>query len=319
MPLLAGETLAGHMERQAPLPAAEVIRIGRELAEALAAVHAKGLIHRDLKPSNIWLEAPRDRVKLLDFGLARDPRADDALTSPGTLVGTLAYMSPEQANGLPLDARSDLFSLGSVLYETATGRAAFAAPTQTALLHAVGETQPPPARTVNPAIPMALSDLLGRLHQKRPEDRPASAAVVMKELDQMVAEPGAPTRLSGSRPDRTRPTAGPGPRSRIAVASGGGWLLIFAAILAYSLLNRPREKAAATEPSTAPVLAAEPLRVRDLSVLHFEGVDEKKTDPRGVLGKDSFGATPQDDIKVTARLTRAGLLLPGRVPTGWVG
>jgi hypothetical protein len=111
MPLLAGEHLTARLDRQGALPAAEVVRIGMELADGLAAVHEKGLIHRDLKPSNVWLEAPNGRVKLLDFGLARDCGANDRLTHIGTLVGTPAYMSPEQVNGPDVDARSDLFSL----------------------------------------------------------------------------------------------------------------------------------------------------------------------------------------------------------------
>jgi hypothetical protein len=304
MPLLAGETLAARLRRQSPLPAAEVIRVGRELAEALAAVHEKRLIHRDLKPSNVWLEAPRGRVKLLDFGLARDPRADGGVTCTGTIVGTPAYMSPEQVNGLDLDGRSDLFSLGSVLYEAAAGQAAFREPTRSATLQAVGEKDPPPARTVNPAVPDGLSKLIERLHHKRPADRPASAADVAKELGRLGAEPGAPTTdwpavqpAAGRRQAWSRGT-------RIAVASASGLLLSVGAILFYSVMNHPREIGAVKDPSTALALASEPVRVRALDVLHLENIDDKKTNPRGALGKESFGASPEDDIKVTARLSR---------------
>ncbi len=117
MPLLQGEPLADRLKRDKVLSPAEVLRLGREIAEGLAAAHAKGLIHRDVKPDNIWLEAGTDRVKLLDFGLARDPDPADGVTAERSLVGTPAFMSPEQASGLPLTHSTDLFSLGSVLYE----------------------------------------------------------------------------------------------------------------------------------------------------------------------------------------------------------
>ncbi|HKI33631.1 MAG TPA: protein kinase [Gemmataceae bacterium] len=304
MPLLAGETLATRRQRQSPLPVAEVIRIGTELAEGLAAVHEKRLIHRDLKPSNVWLETPRGRVKLLDFGLARDPGADDGVTSPGTLVGTLPYMSPEQVNGLALDARSDLFSLGSVLYEAATGQAAFAAPTQTALLHAVGEKQPPPARIVNPAVPAALSDLIERLHQKRPADRPASAAEVAKELGRLAADPETPTtEWQAVRPDGMRRHKWFS-RGHIAVAGALGMVLILAAIVYHSVTNRPRETGVVEPPPTEPTRPSELIRVRSLDVLHNEGIDANQTRLLGPFGKETFAASPQDDIKVTARLSR---------------
>ena len=304
MPRLAGETLERRLKRQSPLPAAEVIRIGRELAEGLAAVHEKGLIHRDLKPSNIWLEAPHGRVILLDFGLARDPRADDGLTCPGALVGTLPYMSPEQVNGLALDAPSDLFSLGSVLYEAATGQVAFVAPTRTALLHAVGEKHPPPARTVNPAVPAELSALIERLHRKSPADRPASAAEVAKELGRLTASPEGPTTdWQAVKPDGLRWRRWSN-RTRIAVASACGLLLILGAILALSLMNRPpRDPSVVQTPPTEPTKPPEPIRVRSLDVLHNEGIDAAKTRARGPFGKETFGASPQDDVKVTARLS----------------
>jgi serine/threonine protein kinase len=336
MPLLAGETLAARIERQASLPAAEVIRIGRELAEGLAAVHEKGVIHRDLKPSNVWLEAqpdepggtPRFRVKLLDFGLARDPRIDDGLTGPGALLGTPAYMSPEQVNGLDLDARSDLFSLGSTLYLAATGRAAFVGPTVTALLHAVGETNPPPAQTVNPAVPVKLSNLIERLLEKRPADRPASAAEVAQELDRLAASPEGPTADTPATREYSVETCAPqqrggretapqshgretapqrqgwSRRARSVGASAAGLLLILALYLGYSAMHRSPETGPVKDPSPTPPIVLEPLRVRTLDVLQFDVLD-KKIRVRGIIGKESFGATLDDDIRVTAQLSRA--------------
>ena len=127
MPLLTGETLATRLERETKLPPAEAARIGREIALGLAAAHAKGLVHRDVKPANVWLEAGTGRVKLLDFGLALAHDTSN-LTHSGFVIGTPAYMSPEQARSEPLDGRSDLFSLGVTLYLALTGDRPFGEP-----------------------------------------------------------------------------------------------------------------------------------------------------------------------------------------------
>jgi serine/threonine protein kinase len=300
MPLLAGETLEARLDRQSPLPAAEVIRIGVELADGLAAVHAKGLIHRDLKPSNVWLEAPRGRVKLLDFGLARDPAAGDGVTCPGMVVGTPEYVSPEQANGLDLDARSDLFSLGSVLYRAASGRSAFTAPTLTATLAAVAEKEPLPACKVNPAIPAALSDLIQRLHRKFPAERPASAAEVIQQLRPLTSlrEPPTIDWPPGDTHAGT-PRRGWSKRARFA-AAGTLTLLLGVGLIVYFSLRDPTGEGNAVPAKGPP----EPLRVRSLEVLHLEHFDDKRTRPRRLLGTESFAASPDDDIKVSARLSR---------------
>jgi serine/threonine protein kinase len=302
MPLLAGETLATRLERQGSLPPGEVVRIGTELAAGLAAVHDQGLIHRDLKPSNVWLEAPSGRVKLLDFGLARDPGADNGVTSPGSFVGTPAYMSPEQVNGLALDARTDLFSLGSVLYQAATGRPAFAGPTRSAILAAVGEKDPVPARTVNPDVPAGLSDLIARLHRKNPADRPASAEEVAKELRGLAAGPEAPTTdWQGAGFEGTH-RQGRSNRVRLAVACTLGLLLVLGAMLYAFVRNRPQEAARDLSPArNGPI---EPLRIRVPEVLHLEHFNDKKTRAPRLLGTDSFGASAEDDIKATAHLSR---------------
>ncbi len=185
MPLLKGQSLAAYLKEQGatgavgePLPVPEIWRIGREMAAGLAAAHDTGVIHRDIKPGNVWLEGEHLRVRILDFGLARAEREDQVLTQPGSIVGTPAYMSPEQAEGLRVDARGDLFSLGCVLYRLCTGRTAFHRATTTATLHAVRYEEPPPPHDLNPAIPLALSDLIVRLLAKDPEARPGSAREV---------------------------------------------------------------------------------------------------------------------------------------------
>src|SRR5262249_55159076 len=209
MPLLNGQTLAAWLSSGPLLTPAEQLRIGRELAEGLAAAHAQGLIHRDLKPSNVWLEAPTGRVKILDFGLARCTEAA-GLTQHGVVVGTPAYMSPEQADGQPLDGRSDLFSLGVILYQVATGRQPFARDSVTATLRAVVDHHPSAPHEVAAAVPPALSDLIVRLLAKSPEARPASAqetAEALRVLEAGREPPTLPRRPAGPAPRRGRRVA----------------------------------------------------------------------------------------------------------------
>src|SRR5204862_8191914 len=138
MEYIPGPSLQERLDAVGPMPLAEILRIGTQIAEGLAAAHAQGIIHRDIKPANILLENGVQRVKITDFGLAR-VRDDASLTHSATIAGTPAYMSPEQANGQPLDHRSDLFSLGSVLYALAAGHAPFRAPSMMAVMRRVAE------------------------------------------------------------------------------------------------------------------------------------------------------------------------------------
>jgi WD40 repeat protein len=182
MPLLEGETLEARLRRETRLPVADVLRLGGEIAGGLAAAHARGVIHRDVKPSNIWLEKPAARVKLLDFGLARVVGDEGGLTHSGVVVGTPAYMAPEQARGEAADARCDLFGLGCVLYRMVTGEAPFRGGTTMATLRELELHEPPPSHLRNPAVPRTLSDLVKRLLSKDRAERPSSAACVVAEL-----------------------------------------------------------------------------------------------------------------------------------------
>ncbi|MBL8796017.1 MAG: protein kinase [Planctomycetia bacterium] len=185
MELLEGETLANRLDCLGPMTVPQVLRLGKELALGLAAIHAHGLVHRDLKPANIWLEDHYDRVKILDFGLARFLNDGANLTLPGTVMGTPAYMAPEQARGEPTDARSDLFSLGCVLYTACTGVKPFGAEHTMSVLNALAVEQPPPVHELAPAVPHPLSDLIARLLAKAPSDRPASAEALLELLRQI--------------------------------------------------------------------------------------------------------------------------------------
>src|SRR5579883_616774 len=187
MEFIDGCNLDALLRRGGPLEVKEILRIAIQVASGLAAAHKQGLIHRDVKPANILLENGVQRVKLTDFGLAR--AADDAsLTQSGLIAGTPAYMSPEQANGEPVDQRSDLFSLGSVLYEVCTGRPAFRAPNTAAVLRRVSDERPRPIREVNSDIPESVCQVIEHLHAKKPADRPASAKEVADLLSHLLAD-----------------------------------------------------------------------------------------------------------------------------------
>jgi eukaryotic-like serine/threonine-protein kinase len=183
MELLKGEPLEERLNREGKLPLPEVLRIGREIAEALSAAHACGLIHRDIKPANIWLEAPTGRVKILDFGLARAVSEDSGLTQQGQIIGTLAYIAPEQGRGEAVDARCDLFSLGVVLYQLCTGQNPFKGKDKISTMMKVASHQPPAPIQLNADIPQRLSNLVKSLLEKEADKRPASAAEVLQALE----------------------------------------------------------------------------------------------------------------------------------------
>lgn len=188
MELVEGETLARRL-RGGPLPVAEVLALGREIAEGLAAAHERGLVHRDLKTENVVV-TPQGRAKILDFGLAKRLAAPDGtsaetgetLSAEGAVLGTVRAMSPEQARGQPLDPRSDLFSLGTLLYEAATGESPFLGGSAAETLTRVCIGRQAPASERNPAVPASLSALIDRLLEKDPDHRPASAAEVSRAL-----------------------------------------------------------------------------------------------------------------------------------------
>lgn len=199
MEFIPGETLQRRLDRTGPVDPAEVVRVGRQVAEGLAAAHATGLIHRDIKPGNVLLEGGHLRVKITDFGLAR--AADDAsLTRSGVIAGTPMYMAPEQAQGRPLDQRADLFSLGSVLYQMAAGRPPFRAATTLAVMKRVAEDAPRPIREVIPETPPWLCDVIAKLHAKDPADRFPSAraaADVLADCEAQLAAHGRVRDTSG--------------------------------------------------------------------------------------------------------------------------
>jgi eukaryotic-like serine/threonine-protein kinase len=219
MELLLGKTLKETLRQQA-LSAGDVITLSRQMASALAAAHAHGVVHRDIKPANIFVVGPEGKrqIKILDFGLAKQEGAGDAqdsgeatatfggqvtsagstlgangdLTSPGSTLGTVAYMSPEQAEGQTLDARTDLFSLGAVIYEMATGKGPFAGASTAAIFAALLTKEPPPVRTVREQegrqpLPEGFDAIVTRLLAKDRSQRYQKATEVERDLDELDA------------------------------------------------------------------------------------------------------------------------------------
>jgi serine/threonine protein kinase len=226
MPLLKGRGLDHHLKANGgSLPVADVLRIAAQVAGGLAAAHAVGLIHRDVKPSNLWVDADGRRVRVLDFGLARYETDESNLTASGIIVGTPAYMAPEQARGRAVDARADLFSLGVVMYQMLTGVRPFTGPDTVAILSSLALDTPPAPRELRPDVPAELSALVMGLLDKEPQNRPASADVVRVAVERM-AGPTTDDRtdLDFTPPDklatpRLKPKTAPAPTPKTATAA----------------------------------------------------------------------------------------------------
>jgi serine/threonine protein kinase len=195
MEYVEGITLADRVKREGMLERKSILRIGGQIARGLAAAHDQGLIHRDVKPANILLENGLDQAQITDFGLACVTAEAWRLTASGVLLGTPPYMSPEQAAGAAVDHRSDLFSLGSLLYHLCTGEPPFPGPSVMAILDRVRHAEPRPIRDLNPDIPPALEGHIRRLMAKDPADRFSSANEVARALRDELAE------VQGRRPD----------------------------------------------------------------------------------------------------------------------
>lgn len=246
-----GVSLQKRLSDNGSLEVREILRIGMQAAKGLAAAHGQGIVHRDIKPANILLDQNVERVQLMDFGLAR--AVDDAsLTRSGTLAGTPQYMSPEQARAETVDHRSDLFSLGSVLYALCIGHAPFRAESSYSVLRLITDKEPRPIREVNPDVPEWLCAIIGKLMSKQAEERYSSADEVADLLEDCLAHVQQPTTTtlpapvaklakSFGSPSQTSENLGAfrrPPIGKLIAAAAFAFSLVFAGVLIVLEMNK---------------------------------------------------------------------------------
>lgn len=230
----SGQTLEQRIHQQGPLALKEVLRISVQAARGLAAAHAQGLVHRDVKPSNILLDGSVDRAVLMDFGLARTVN-DASVTRTGIVSGTPQYMSPEQVEASSVEPRSDLFSLGSVMYAMCAGYAPFRGDSAYAVMHSIAKGVPTPIREVNSDVTEWLGVIIERLMSKDASDRFGSADEVAQLLEDCLAHVQDPTRTE--LPTALKQAAGGGSswRKWLAIACGGMLTLLLGVVITIEL------------------------------------------------------------------------------------
>jgi serine/threonine protein kinase/Tol biopolymer transport system component len=254
--LLEGQTLKRRIDGK-PLSLKALLEIGIQIADALDAAHARGILHRDLKPTNVFVTG-HDQAKLLDFGLAKQGASSDRTdvsslptatargvhhTSPGTMVGTMSYMSPEQARGQPLDSRSDLFSLGALLYEMATGRLAFDGETDALVFDALLNRDPCPPSQVQPGLPPELDRIVLKAVEKDSDLRYQTARDLLADLRRLRRDVSSGRQAPVTEPaGLPRPSSGHGDlrRSPSALAAGTGVAVVALAFIGWRLATPPR-------------------------------------------------------------------------------
>lgn len=275
MEYLEGYPLDAYLKKKGNPSFSQVLRLAADTAAGLAAAHRQGLVHRDIKPGNLWLEAPAGRIKVLDFGLARPVDTDVELTKSGAIVGTPSYMSPEQARGEKVDHRTDLFSLGAVIYRLVTGRLPFEGPNTMAVLMALATKEPSSVRELNPSVPEPLAELIHQLLAKSADARPSSADEVVKRL-RAIAQP---------RPVREAVPATPEvvhvPIEVTAVAAANPFADID--VKKTSMPLKPASAPTRQKPRRPWLIAAGLAGMAALSILVFSGIIIKITNKDGTV------------------------------------
>ncbi|WP_020468782.1 bifunctional serine/threonine-protein kinase/formylglycine-generating enzyme family protein [Zavarzinella formosa] len=297
MELLEGESLEDSLKAGRPLDWKGVMRIGREIALGLAAAHAKKMIHRDIKPANVWLESPGGRVKILDFGLVRPTETDSDMTGVGALIGTPAYMAPEQADGGPIDHRCDLFSLGVLLYRLATGKSPFIGLTVLATLINVTTEEPERVMTLRPDCPPGLAVLIHRLLEKNRDSRPPTAGAVAEELQRLLHDDSQTPLMLPPKSEREPVRAG---RSKAWLIAAPVLLLLLVGgfIVIKQMSKDGTEPEAKTKIPDQPVAASADNKDKSKAVVF---PDDKGKSPTLAIpdnkDKPPIGAAPDDKGK----------------------
>ena len=296
MACVGGGSLQERVDRKGPLAVKEVLRIGMQTALGLAAAHDQGLIHRDIKPSNILLENGVERVKLSDFGLAR--AVDDASqTQSGVIAGTPQYMSPEQARGDPVDHRSDLFSLGGVMYFMCAGRPPFRADSTPAVLRRVCDDQPRPLREINPDVPEWLAEVIDRLLVKDAAGRCATATEVAEVLKHHLANlqrTGTSARLGPIPKSPVRKRSARRPVAAVLLTS---MVLIAAIIGGYSLIPSGDEtsRSVSDDPASAPIVGSGNPDSKSWDIADFTRVEIRSAFRAEITKGDTFKVIVSSD------------------------
>jgi serine/threonine protein kinase len=334
MELVEGTTLSDALP-EGGLPLKRFFKIATQLTEALAAAHEKGVTHRDLKPGNVMLRG-EDEVKLLDLGMAKLlPRAEpgaieattESVTQAGQLLGTVRYMSPEQAEGRPADPRSDIFSLGILLFEMATGRSPFQGETNLAMLTAIVRDEPRQLGEVREEFPPQVGRIVGRCLHKDPQRRYRSALEVHKELEALQQETSSITNATVSMVSRPAPS-----RSRLLTLTALAATIAIALYFAFGrqLVSDRSTRAAQSEEIRSSAISIVPFTVRgnpefdylgegivDLLSAKLDGAgDLRSVDPNAVLSyvSQTFEEplTPADTLSVAEHFA-SGLYLTGEI------
>ncbi len=274
MEYCAGETLSQRLKRR-PIEAGEFLVLARQLAAGIAAAHDSGIVHRDLKPANVMIE-PTGLLKVLDFGLAKPVRREldrnaTIETSSGRFFGTLHYLAPEQTRGQAADARSDLFSLGVVFYQMATGHLPFNAEAPLVVLEKIRDTEPEPFVPLDPAFPLQAAKIIGKLLQKDPDQRYQSAMELLEDLEK-IDSPTA--RFSASMTQRTRTSLG-------RTIGRPSWLRLVVILVAFAAggtaiwyFQHTRRDAGPIQPPAPPVLAP----IHSVAVMPLENIANSTRD-----------------------------------------